>query len=53
MVLNGRVVGAWKRTIKKNTVIIEANPFIPLSKAETRAFAASANRYVAFLDSSV
>jgi hypothetical protein len=53
MVLNGRVVGTWKRTLKKNTVVIEANPFIPLSEAETRAFASSANHYGAFLDRSV
>jgi len=53
MVLNGQVVGTWKRTFKKNTVVIEANPFVPLSATETRAFAASANRYGAFLDGSV
>jgi hypothetical protein len=49
MVLDGRVVGTWKRTFKKNTVVIEANPFTPLSNAETLAFAAPANRYGAFL----
>jgi hypothetical protein len=53
MVLNGQVVGTWKRTFKKNTVVIEANPFVPLSATETRAFATSANRYGAFLDGSV
>src|SRR2546425_5265540 len=49
MVLDGQVVGTWKRTLKKNAVIIEANPFTPLSNTETRAFAASANRFGAFL----
>jgi hypothetical protein len=49
MVLDGQVVGTWKRTFKKNTVVIEATPFTPLSNAEARAFAASANRYGAFL----
>jgi hypothetical protein len=49
MVLDGQIVGTWKRTFKKNTVVIEANPFIPLSGTETRAFAASAHRYGAFL----
>src|SRR6266446_3507417 len=53
MVLDGQVVGTWKRTFKKNTVVIEANPFVPLSITETRAFAASANRYGAFLTMSV
>jgi hypothetical protein len=49
MVLDGQVVGTWKRNFKKNTVVIEANPFVPLSNTETRAFAVSANRYGAFL----
>jgi len=53
MVLHGRVVGAWKRTLKKNAVVIEATPFIPLSEAEIRSFTASANHYGAFLDRSV
>ena len=53
MVLGGQVIGNWKRTLKKNTVVIEANPFVPLSTAETRAFAAAANRYGAFLSMSV
>jgi hypothetical protein len=49
MVLDGQIVGTWKRTLKKNAVIIEANPFTPLSNTETRAFAASANRFATFL----
>ena len=53
IVLDGRVVGTWKRTLKKDTVIITASLFIPLNEAETRALAASANCYGAFLDRSV
>ena len=53
IVLNGRVVGTWKRTIKKDTVNITPSFFAPLNEAETRALAASANRYGAFLNSSV
>jgi Winged helix DNA-binding domain len=53
MVLDGQVIGTWKRTFKKNAVVIEANPFVPLSTTETRAFAASAKRYGAFLTMSV
>jgi hypothetical protein len=49
MVLDGQVIGTWKRTFKKNSVMIEANPFVPLSNTETGAFAASANRYGEFL----
>lgn len=53
IVLDGRVVGTWTRTIKKDAVIITPNLFIPLNKTETRAFVASANRYGAFLERSV
>ncbi len=49
MVLDGQVVGTWKRAFKKNAVVIEANPFTPLSTAETQAFAASARQLGAFL----
>jgi hypothetical protein len=49
MMLDGQIVGTWKRTFKKNTVVIEANPFVSLSDTGTHAFAASANRYGAFL----
>jgi hypothetical protein len=53
IVMDGRVVGTWKRTLKKDTVIITPSLFTPLNEAETRAFVASANRYGAFLDRSV
>ena len=49
MVLDGQVIGTWKRTFKKNTVVIEANTFVSLSDTGTRAFAASASIYGAFL----
>ena len=53
MLIDGQIAGTWKRTLKKNTVVIEASPFTPLSEAETRAFVAAANRYGEFLDRSV
>jgi hypothetical protein len=53
MVLGGQVVGTWKRTMKKDAVIIIPNLFIPLNEDEIRAFAESANRYGAFLERSV
>ena len=49
IVLDGLVVGNWKRTMKKDTVILTPSLFTPLNEAETRAFAAAANRYGAFL----
>lgn len=53
IVLGGQVIGTWKRTLKKDAVVITPNLFTPLNKAETRAFAAAANRYSAFLGLSV
>ncbi len=53
LVLNGQVVGTWRRTLKKDAVIITPNLFIPLTIAETCAFAAEANRYGVFLEKSV
>ncbi len=49
IVMDGRVVGTWKRTMKKDTVILTPNFFIPLDEAETQAFVASTNRYGEFL----
>jgi hypothetical protein len=53
IVLDGRVVGTWKRTIKKDTVMVTPSLFAPLNEVETRSFIESANRYGAFLDRSV
>ena len=50
--VNGQIVGTWKRTMKKDVVIITPSLFIPLDKAETHAFDASTNHYGAFLDRS-
>jgi len=49
IVLNGRVVGTWKRTLKKDEVLVVLSPFTPLNKDETCAIAASADCYGAFL----
>jgi hypothetical protein len=50
IVLDGRVIGTWKRTIKKDSVILTPNLFNSPTKPETRALTASANRYGAFLN---
>jgi len=50
IVLNGRVVGTWKRTLKKDEVILTPSLFTPLTKDETHALAASAERYGEFLN---
>ncbi len=49
IVLDGQIVGAWKRVLGKGTVVITADTFIPFSGAEYAAFAAAAERYGAFL----
>jgi hypothetical protein len=52
MVLAGQAVGTWKRTLKKDSIILTPNLFTSLGQAETDAFALSANRYGVFLDRS-
>ena len=45
IVSNGRIVGTWKRTLKKKAVVVLPSPFTSLTKAETRAMAGVAERY--------
>jgi hypothetical protein len=52
LVIDGRVAGVWKRTLKKDTVTVEVAPFRPLLDAESDALRAAANRYSAFLGAS-
>lgn len=49
VVLDGRVVGSWKRTLKKATVVLEPTLFTSLTEAETQTLTAAAARYGAFL----
>jgi hypothetical protein len=49
IVINGQIVGSWRRMLDKDTVTIELNPFRRLTKAEQRAVAAAAQRYGEFL----
>jgi len=49
ILLDGRVVGTWKRTINKDTVGIQIDLFAPLAKRGKQAFAAAAERYGRFL----
>ena len=48
-----QVVGTWKRTLKKGSVIITPSPFNSLTTAEDQALAVAADRYGAFLGLSV
>ena len=49
IVMNGQVVGSWKRTIKKDTVEIIPNLFTSLNENEVRSFAEAVQRYGVFL----
>lgn len=48
LVIDGRVVGTWKRVFKKAGIEITATPFTPLSPADAQGFAAAVQRYGAF-----
>jgi hypothetical protein len=50
MVLDGRIVGTWKRSLKKRSMHIDYAPFAKLKKTELAAFDVAAQRYGAFLE---
>jgi hypothetical protein len=50
IVIDGKVAGTWKRTMKKDTVAIEINPFAALNKDQTLAIEVAAVRYSKFLE---
>ena len=49
IVIDGQVVGTWKRTLKKKEVIVELSPFEKLTKVEIQAVDLATNRYGDFL----
>jgi Winged helix DNA-binding domain len=53
IVVDGQVVGTWKRTLKIDSLTVTPSPFAKLKLAETRAIADAANRYGKFLGASV
>jgi winged helix DNA-binding protein len=53
IVLNGKVIGGWRRTIKKDEVTVNANLLLKLTKAEKGALRVAAERYGQFLGKSV
>jgi hypothetical protein len=48
-VLQGEIIGMWRRTFSRESVVIESAPFRPFTAAEREAFAAAAQRFGAFL----
>jgi hypothetical protein len=49
IVLNGQIVGGWKRTLSKDKVAIELNPITKLAKGEIQAVENTAQQFADFL----
>jgi hypothetical protein len=49
IVSEGRVVGTWRRAVKKKAVAITPSPFVPLEQASKDGIAEAAKRYGAFM----
>jgi hypothetical protein len=49
VVLDGQIVGAWRRSVRKNEVMVETNLFHPPGAAERRALESAAAHYGEFL----
>jgi hypothetical protein len=53
IVVNGKVVGTWKRTFKKAKAIIASRSFTPLSSSGMRALISAAHRYGEFVEMAI
>ena len=49
IVVDGQYAGAWTRRVHKDTVVIAAQPLLPLSDAQQHALAETASRYGEFV----
>ena len=49
VVTNGRIIGTWKRTLKRDVVVIETALFHPLNETETHALTVAIERYGRFI----
>ena len=49
MIMNGRVVGTWRRVLSKKAVVLTMEPFVSLKKLEKEAFVTAAKRYGKFI----
>jgi Winged helix DNA-binding domain len=50
VVIDGRVVGTWKRTFKKDTVVMNFSPFTSWNDEQVRAISAAAECYGRFVN---
>jgi hypothetical protein len=53
IVVDGQIVGTWKRSFKKDAVIITQELFTPLSEAQNQAIEAATERYCRFVGKSL
>jgi hypothetical protein len=53
LVVNGQIVGGWRRTLERRTAVVEAKPLIRLSESDRRAVGAAGRRFSRFLASPV
>lgn len=53
IVIDGQIVGTWKRTLRRDAVVIETNLFRQLTKVENRAVSLAAQRYGDFVEKPV
>ena len=49
IVIDGKVVGTWKRTFKKNSVVITLSPFAPFSNQELKRIEKASQDFGTFL----
>ncbi len=50
LVVNGQIVGGWKRTLTARSVVVAARPLIQLSETERRAVGVAAGKFGRYLD---
>jgi hypothetical protein len=53
IMMNGKIIGAWRRAIEKDSVRIETQSLRPFTKAQKSAIKASAKRYSKFIELSL
>ncbi len=53
IIVDGKIEGTWRRTIKGDTVAVEIFPFTSLSKAKHRAVMNAVKRYHSFMEESI
>jgi DNA glycosylase AlkZ-like len=49
ILLDGRLIGGWRRLVEKKTVVVETRLLAPLSAPQRQALAAAAERLAAFI----